>query len=112
MCSAVLCRVGVGLCALLLLCLIVQVCNKQYQTAMELEEHLSSYDHHHKKASFVIFDRQHKKKSVVRLHVAAPFLCCTPASMTAGTVCVCVPACSQGVVCKYQQVLLHCAAGF
>jgi hypothetical protein len=28
---------------------IVQVCSKQYQTAMELEEHLSSYDHHHKK---------------------------------------------------------------
>eukprot|EP00775_Hariotina_reticulata_P010839 gene10839-10995_t len=26
-----------------------QVCNKQYTTAMELEEHLSSYDHHHKK---------------------------------------------------------------
>lgn len=26
-----------------------QVCSKQYQTAMELEEHLSSYDHHHKK---------------------------------------------------------------
>eukprot|EP00882_Tetradesmus_deserticola_P003079 GHRQ01003268.1.p1 GENE.GHRQ01003268.1~~GHRQ01003268.1.p1 ORF type:complete len:397 (+),score=163.19 GHRQ01003268.1:119-1309(+) len=26
-----------------------QVCSKQYSTAMELEEHLSSYDHHHKK---------------------------------------------------------------
>eukprot|EP00879_Flechtneria_rotunda_P012601 GHRR01013159.1.p1 GENE.GHRR01013159.1~~GHRR01013159.1.p1 ORF type:complete len:392 (+),score=156.20 GHRR01013159.1:111-1286(+) len=26
-----------------------QVCNKQYTSAMELEEHLSSYDHHHKK---------------------------------------------------------------
>jgi hypothetical protein len=27
------------------------VCNKQYTTAMELEEHLSSYDHHHKKVT-------------------------------------------------------------
>lgn len=27
----------------------LQLCNKQYKTAMELETHLSSYDHHHKK---------------------------------------------------------------
>uniref|UniRef100_A0A061RQK4 G patch domain-containing protein 8-like n=1 Tax=Tetraselmis sp. GSL018 TaxID=582737 RepID=A0A061RQK4_9CHLO len=26
-----------------------ELCNKQYKTAMELETHLSSYDHHHKK---------------------------------------------------------------
>jgi hypothetical protein len=26
-----------------------QLCNKQYNTAMEIENHLSSYDHHHKK---------------------------------------------------------------
>lgn len=26
-----------------------QICNKQYQTAMQLDEHLSSYDHHHRK---------------------------------------------------------------
>ena len=27
----------------------LQVCNKQYEKAMEFEQHLSSYDHHHKK---------------------------------------------------------------
>ena len=27
----------------------VQTCHKQYKTAAELETHLSSYDHHHKK---------------------------------------------------------------
>lgn len=26
-----------------------QICHKQYQTAMQMEEHLSSYDHHHRK---------------------------------------------------------------
>lgn len=26
-----------------------EICNKQYQTAMQLDEHLSSYDHHHRK---------------------------------------------------------------
>jgi len=26
-----------------------QVCHKQYQAAHEMEEHLSSYDHHHRK---------------------------------------------------------------
>jgi len=25
------------------------VCHKQYQAAHEMEEHLSSYDHHHRK---------------------------------------------------------------
>lgn len=28
-----------------------QLCHKQYKTAMELETHLSSYDHHHKKVT-------------------------------------------------------------
>ncbi len=32
----------------------VQTCHKQYKTAAELETHLSSYDHHHKKASFPV----------------------------------------------------------
>lgn len=27
----------------------MQVCDKQYDKAMQLEEHLSSYDHHHRK---------------------------------------------------------------
>jgi hypothetical protein len=27
----------------------VQTCHKQYKTATEMEVHLSSYDHHHKK---------------------------------------------------------------
>jgi hypothetical protein len=27
----------------------LQVCHKQYEKAMEFEEHLSSYDHHHRK---------------------------------------------------------------
>lgn len=27
----------------------LQMCSKQYQSAMELDAHLSSYDHHHKK---------------------------------------------------------------
>ena len=27
----------------------VQTCRKQYKTAMEMETHLSSYDHHHTK---------------------------------------------------------------
>ena len=26
-----------------------QICRKQYQAATEMEEHLSSYDHHHRK---------------------------------------------------------------
>ena len=29
--------------------LLSQICHKQYQTAMQMEEHLSSYDHHHRK---------------------------------------------------------------
>ncbi len=29
----------------------MQLCNKQYNTAMEIENHLSSYDHHHKKVT-------------------------------------------------------------
>ncbi len=28
---------------------VLQVCNKQYDKAMEYEQHLDSYDHHHKK---------------------------------------------------------------
>lgn len=28
-----------------------QTCQKQYKSATEMETHLSSYDHHHKKAS-------------------------------------------------------------
>ena len=31
--------------------IVLQTCAKQYKTAGELEVHLSSYDHHHKKAS-------------------------------------------------------------
>jgi len=31
-------------------CCAPQVCHKQYKNAAELETHLSSYDHHHKKA--------------------------------------------------------------
>lgn len=31
-----------------------QTCHKQYKTAAELETHLSSYDHHHKKACFPV----------------------------------------------------------
>jgi hypothetical protein len=48
--AAVCCGVGVP----------PQVCRKQYQTAMELEEHLSSYDHHHTKVSTA--------KDVLQLH--------------------------------------------
>jgi hypothetical protein len=29
--------------------LLLQICHKQYANAMEVEQHLSSYDHHHKK---------------------------------------------------------------
>jgi len=34
--------------------LIVQTCHKQYKSAAELDTHLSSYDHHHKKVSLVM----------------------------------------------------------
>lgn len=29
----------------------MQTCHKQYKSAAELDTHLSSYDHHHKKVS-------------------------------------------------------------
>ena len=32
-------------------CWMLQICSKQYNTAMELDAHLSSYDHHHKKVN-------------------------------------------------------------
>lgn len=31
--------------------LFLQICTKQYKNAREMEEHLSSYDHHHRKVS-------------------------------------------------------------
>ena len=44
--------------ALLSLCeailLIVQTCHKQYKSATEMETHLSSYDHHHKKVQCLL----------------------------------------------------------
>ena len=47
--------------ALLSLCeaivLIVQTCHKQYKSATEMETHLSSYDHHHKKVQCLLKDR-------------------------------------------------------
>lgn len=40
---------------LLIYCLlIIQTCHKQYKSAAELDTHLSSYDHHHKKVSLVM----------------------------------------------------------
>ena len=32
-------------------CACLQTCGKQYKNAAEMEAHLSSYDHHHKKVS-------------------------------------------------------------
>ena len=35
-------------------CACLQTCSKQYKNAAEMEAHLSSYDHHHKKVSMDI----------------------------------------------------------
>ena len=34
--------------------LIAQICHKQYKSATEMETHLSSYDHHHKKVQWLL----------------------------------------------------------
>ena len=34
--------------------MIVQICHKQYKSATEMETHLSSYDHHHKKVQWLL----------------------------------------------------------
>ena len=42
---------------IVLLC--VQTCNKQYKNAFEMEAHISSYDHHHKKVGFATHTSDH-----------------------------------------------------